>query len=592
MTRPADIPLVHEAIAARAAADPDAVAVVTDRDALSYGQLLDQAVHVARAVREAGGDRDQIVGLSCRRSVDGLIGMLGILLAGAAYTYLDATWPPDRLRRVVAQCWMPILVTDRHVAGIAKDLGPATIGLDHVLTARWSEWGDPEPLVVNQPGDLAYVVHTSGSTGVPRGVAVEHRGVANMCQQLARMFKVSPGSRMLQFSHWAWDAAVCEILVTLTAGATVVLAPEAVRRGGEDLAEFLRRHQVSLATLTPSVLAALPHSDLPDLRTVVAVGEPCPADLVTRWARPGRRVLNGYGPTEATVAVSVSSCRPGRTVTIGRPLPGVTVRIVDDTGTAVPTGQPGELLVGGVGVARGYLTDPQDADPDLGPTVATAGPFFTDAAGARWYRTGDVVRQRGDGSLVFEHRIDDQIQLHGHRIEPREVGAALQAHLAVRACVVMPAGGRLVAWVQVDDPSLPPVDLVTAAAARLPSHMVPEIHIVDQWPLTAQGKLDRTALRAGVRPAPGGERRPEQGPPESAVARVLDRVRYVLEDEDVGPDDDFFDIGGHSLLAAQLAVELTECFGVPVEAKQVAEHRTATQLAALVDRPTLVGQAT
>ncbi len=588
MTRPADVPLVPDAIAARAAADPDAVAVVTDRDALTYGELLDQATRVARAVREAGGDREQIVGLSCRRSVDGLIGLLGILLAGAAYTYLDATWPPDRLRRVVGQCRMPVLVADRCAAGVAEDLGPATVDLDGVRTARS---GDPEPLVVNQPWDLAYVVYTSGSTGVPKGVAVEHRGVANMCRQLARIFQLTPGSRMLQFSHWAWDAAVCEILVTLTAGTTVVLAPDGVRHGGEDLAAFLRRHQVNAATLTPSVLAALPHGDLPDLRTVVAVGEPCPADLVTRWTRPGRRVLNGYGPTEATVAVSVGVCRLGRTVTIGRPLPGVTVRVIDDAGMDVPTGQPGELLVGGVGVARGYLTDPEDADPGLGSTVATAGPFFTDADGARWYRTGDVVRQRGDGSLVFEHRIDDQIQLHGHRIEPGEVGAALQAHPAIRACVVMPAGGRLVAWVEVDDPSLPPVDLVSAAAAQLPSHMVPEIRIVDRWPLTAQGKLDRTALRAGVRSAPGGDRQPEQGPRESVVARVLDRVRYVLEDEAVGPDDDFFDIGGHSLLAAQLAVELTRCFRVPVEAKQVTEHRTATRLATLVDPLTLAGQA-
>ncbi len=586
MTRTADVPLVPEAIAARAAADPDAVAVVADGDALTYGQLLDQATQVARAVREAGSDRDQIVGLACRRSVDGLIGLLGIVLAGAAYTYLDATWPPDRLRRVVGQCWMPVLVADAHAAGIAADLGPATVMLDDVLTAPW---GDPEPLVVNQPWDLAYVVYTSGSTGVPKGVAVEHGGVANMCRQLARVFKVSPGSRMLQFSSWAWDAAVCEILVTLTAGATVVLASETVRRGGEDLAEFLRRHRVSAATLTPSVLAALPHADLPDLRTVVAVGEPCPAEVVARWARPGRRVLNGYGPTEATVAVSVGVCRPGRTVTIGRPLPGVTIRIVDDAGAAVPTGQPGELLVSGVGVARGYLIDPEDAAADVGPTVATAGPFFTAAAGARWYRTGDVVRQRGDGSLVFERRIDDQIQLHGYRIEPGEVGAALRTHPAVRACVVMPVGGRLVAWVQVGEPSPRPGDLVDAAAARLPWHMVPEIRIVDEWPLTAQGKLDRTALRAGVRFAPGGGGSGRE-PRESVVSRVLDRVRYVLDDEGVGPDDDFFDIGGHSLLAAQLAVELTACFAVPVEAQQVTEHRTATRLATLVDLA-LVGQA-
>ncbi len=588
MTRPADVPLVHEAIATRAAADPDAVAVLTDGGTLTYGQLLEQATQVARAVREASGDRDQIVGLSCRRSVDGLIGLLGILLAGAAYTYLDTTWPPDRLRRVAAQCRMPILVTDAHAAGIAEDLGPATISLDRVLTARR---GDPEPLVVNQPGDLAYVVYTSGSTGVPKGVAVEHGGVANMCRQLARVFKVAPGSRMLQFSHWAWDAAACEILVTLTAGGTLVLAPETVRHAGEDLAELLRRHRVNVATLTPSVLAALPHGDLPDLRTVVAVGEPCPTDLVTRWARQGRRVLNGYGPTEATVAVSVGSCRPGRTVTIGRPLPGVAVRILDDTGTAVPTGQPGQLLVGGVGVARGYLTDPENTDPALGPTVATAGPFFTDADGARWYRTGDVVRQRGDGSLIFEHRIDDQIQLHGHRIEPREVAHALRRHPRVQACAVMARAGRLVAFVLTDDPDLTAADMSSVAAQWLPPHMIPEVHLVERWPVNEYGKVDLAALTDAVH---GGEPArmpmPAPSPLDSTVADVLELVRYVLENDAPGPDTDFFEAGGHSLLAAQLAVEVGQRFGVLVEARQITEGRTARRLAELIAQPALVGQ--
>src|SRR6266540_4354446 len=543
----ADVPLVPEAIAARAADDPDAVAVVADGDALTYGRFLDRATQVARAVREAGGDRDQIVGLSCRRSVDSLVGLLGILLSGAAYTYLDATWPRERLRRVVAQCRMPIVVTDAHAAAIAEDLGPATIGLDRVLATFGS---DPEPLVVNQPGDLAYVVYTSGSTGVPKGVAVEHGGVANMCRQLARVFKVSPGSRMLQFSHWAWDAAVCELLVTLTAGATVVLAPETVRHGGED-----------------------------------------PAELVTRWARRGRRVLNGYGPTEATVAVSVGVCRPGRTVTIGRPLPGVAVRIVDDTGAAVSAGQSGELLVGGVGVARGYLTDPEDADPDVGPTVATAGLFFTDADGARWYRTGDVVRQRGDGSLVFEHRIDDQIQLHGHRIETREVEHALRRHPRVQTCAVVARAGRLAAFVLTDDPDLTAANMSRLVAQWLPLHMIPEVHIVDRWPVTQHGKVDLAALTDtahGGEPAqPPG---PVPSPPDSTVADVLELVRDVLEDSAVDPDTDFFEAGGHSLLAAQLAVEVGQRFGVLVEARQITECRTARRLAELVAQPALLGQ--
>ena len=586
MTRLADIPLVAEAIAARAWADPDAVAVLTDGHRLTFGQVLDQSTQVARVIRAAGGGRDQIVGLSCRRSTDGLVGLLGILFAGAAYTYLDPTWPPDRLRRVVAQCWMPALVTDAVCAGIADDLGPATVNVDHVLTTPWLD--DPEPLTTNQPHDLAYVVYTSGSTGVAKGVAVEHAGVANMAHQLAQMFGVTPGERMLQFATWGWDAAACEILVALTAGATLVLAPDAVRHGGEDLAAFLRRHRVGVATLTPSVLTALPHSDLPDLRTVVAVGEPCPAELVTRWAHPGRRFCNGYGPTETTVAVSVGVCQPGDTVTIGPPLPGVTVRVVDDADAPVPGGQPGELLVGGIGVARGYLADPDDAHPDAGPTVARHDRFFT-ADGNRWYRTGDIVRQHGDGQLVFIGRRDDQIQLHGHRIEPGEIGAALRSHPAVRACAVLPVAGRLVAWVQVDDPTLAASALAATAADQLPAHMVPEVRLVERLPLTPQGKLDRDALHASAAVA-DADPQADQEPAETTVAAILAEVRTVLDDATVGADDDFIDAGGHSLLVAELAVRLSERFGIPVQANQVAARRTAIELAALIDQTALVGQ--
>src|SRR6266545_1162751 len=393
-----------------------------------------------------------------------------------------------------------------------------------------SGWHGTELVPVHRPEDLCYVVYTSGSTGIPKGVAVEHRGVANMTVQLARLFQVQPGVRMLQFASWAWDAAVCEILVTLAAGATLVLAPDTARRGGEELAAFLRHQRINVATLTPSLLAALPYDALPDLHTVVAVGEPCPAPLVTRWAAHGRRFLNGYGPTEATVAVSVGECRPGEPVTIGHPLTGVTVRVVDDTGTPAPVGQPGELWVGGVGLARGYLADLADSvdtDADGGPVVTSGGRFVVDD-GVRWYRTGDVVHQRPDGALVFVGRRDEQVQLHGHRIELAEVAHAIRRHPHVQACAVKVRATRLVAFVHTDDLDLTGPHLAKAAAQWLPPHMIPEIHLVDTWPVNDQGKLDLAALTTanGVQPTPDAS---VPSPPDGAVADALALVRLLLD---------------------------------------------------------------
>jgi non-ribosomal peptide synthetase component F len=295
----ADRLLVHEMIAAQAARTPDAVAVLADGEAWTYGHLVDCASQIARVLRETGAGRETVVGLAYPRSFAGVAGMLGIWSAAAAFVYLDPALPPARLAHIVAECRMPVILTADATA-VAR-LGAAVVELTDVLAAGW---GGPPPPAGNTPGDLCYVVYTSGSTGVPKGVAVEHAGVANMARQLARIFGVAEGMRMLQYSAWSWDAALCELLVALTTGATMVVAPDQVRGGGQDLAGFLREQRIEVATLVPSVLAALPEDNLPDLRTMVAVGEPCPPEVVDRWGR-GRRFLNGYGPTEATVAVSV-----------------------------------------------------------------------------------------------------------------------------------------------------------------------------------------------------------------------------------------------------------------------------------------------
>ncbi|WP_432973539.1 non-ribosomal peptide synthetase [Dactylosporangium sp. CA-233914] len=557
---------VADLIWQQAGAAPDAVAVIdATGTAVTYQELARRADAVAAQLAAAGVVTDEVVGVWRPRSVDGLVQVLGVWRAGGAVLYLDPDWPARRLQYMAATSAVRLV----RAADPIPDLSP-------LLPAAAATAVGLEPV----QGPLCYVVFTSGSTGTPKGVLIEHPGVINMATALSRRFAVSAETRVLQFAAWSWDAAMAEILMTLTAGATLVLAPDTARTGGPTLARTLREHRVDVATLTPSVLAALPSDDLPALRTVVAVGEVCPPRLVERWASPQRRFFNGYGPTEASVAVTVGELHPGQEVHIGTPLPGVTVQVVDEHGRPQPPGAVGEIVVGGIGVARGYAASP----------AATAARFTTDTGGRRWYHTGDLATRRADGVLVYLGRTDDQVKIRGHRLTLGEVEHILTAHPAVRACAVVAVAGRLIAHVAADPDytgGLPEADLAGAlyghAAALLPPHAVPAIHVVAALPLTAAGKVDRESLRAAqaTAAAPATHDR-EDLLPGGSLAAVLDVVTAAL-DRPVHPDTDIIDAGGHSLLVAQLCVALSEVLGLEVPYVAVALNRTPAGIAAAID---------
>jgi amino acid adenylation domain-containing protein len=508
---------IHDLIWEQARRRPDAVAVEHDDVTGTYRQLTDAADAAARRLRAAGVGPEQVVGVSYPRSVDGLVALLGVLRAGAAVLYLDPEWPAERLEFMLARCDVPVVLSASH--GLAPRPTKARPSTD-----------------ADRP--LCYVVFTSGSTGTPKGVQVEHPAVLNMAVSLAELFAVREGTRMLQFAAWSWDAAMCEILVTLGAGGTLVIAPAAARSGGDALADFLRDRAVEVVTLTPSVLDATPVADLPALHTVVSVGEACHPALVRRWTAPHRRVLTGYGPTEATVAVTVGTCIPDAPIHIGAPLPGVRIRVAD----------AGELLVGGVGLARGYVGEPE----------LTALRFVTDASGERWYRTGDLVRPQRDGTLAYVGRRDEQVKLRGYRVELGEVEAVLSTAPGVRSCAVAVVADR------VDE----------HARRRLPDFMVPgEVRAVAALPLTPNGKLDRAAVTR-TEPAPG----PARNTVPDRVSAIVDRLLRAR----VAPDANIFDVGGHSLLAAELSVSLGEEFGVDLRFHEVILNPTPAALARLV----------
>ena len=308
---------------------------------------------------------------------------------------------------------------------------------------------------------LAYVIYTSGSTGVPKGVLLEHQGLCNLVTALIRDFEVGPRSRILQFAALGFDASVPEIFVTLVAGATLCLAPREKLLPGPGLAALLREERITTVTLPPSALAVLPAGDLPALRTVVSAGEECPIEVASRWA-PGRRFLNGYGPTEVTVGATVYSfCHPGPTVPIGRPIANKRVYILDGQLQPVPIGVPGELCVGGIGLARGYL-----GRPDLTAERFIPDPFAP-TPGGRLYRTGDLARYRPDGTIEFLGRGDHQVKIRGFRIELGEIESVLRRHPGVREAVVLareetPGDRRLVAYMVTTGRE--------AAAASRPAH--------------------------------------------------------------------------------------------------------------------------
>ncbi|HEV2736703.1 MAG TPA: amino acid adenylation domain-containing protein, partial [Longimicrobiaceae bacterium] len=430
------------------------------------------------------------------------------------------------------------------------------------------------------PQHAAYVIYTSGSTGTPKGVLVPHLGLCNVARAQARDLGIVPGDRVLQFASASFDASVFETVMALACGGTLCMGTREELAPGPDLLRFLRDRGVTAATLPPAALAALPHEELPALRVLMAAGEALPAELADRWA-PGRSLWNLYGPTEATIWSTAGLCRAGAgRPSIGRPVANTAAYVLDAGLAPVPPGVPGELFVGGAGVARGYV-----GRSDLTAERFVPDPFGGDQ-GARLYRTGDRARWLPEGELEFLGRVDSQVKVRGFRIEPGEVEAVLGAHPAVREAVVVvrEEGGdrRLVGYVTPGaGADLAPAGLRSWLRERLPEHMIPSAFVqLERLPLTPSGKPDRRAL-----PAPeawdGGAAYVAPRPPGEEVLAGI--YAEVLRVERVGVDDGFFELGGHSLLATQAASRARQAFGVEVPLRMLFEAPTVAQLAGRIE---------
>ncbi|HXM56250.1 MAG TPA: amino acid adenylation domain-containing protein, partial [Candidatus Dormibacteraeota bacterium] len=553
-------------VAAAARRDPEALAVVCAGESLTYGELDARAERLAAALRGLGAGPEAVVGVCLERSLDLVVALLAVLKAGAAYLPLDPAYPDERLRLLLGDVGATLVVTRAPLLG---RLGPgvAALCLDRPLPSGPAALGDAGP------DGLCYVIHTSGSTGRPRGVAVSHASAANLALAQGAAWAVGPGDRVLQFASPGFDASVSEVFVTLAAGATLVV-PAGEAPLGDDLLDLLEAERVSLVTLPPSLLAVLPVRELPDLRTLVCAGERCTAEVVRRWSRRGRAVVNAYGPTEATVCVTMHPCHATGAAAppIGRPIAGVRVHVLDRWLRPQPVGVPGELWVAGAGLARGYAGQPGATAERFLPDPFATGP------GERLYRTGDLARWRPDGTLEHLGRVDDQAKVRGFRVEPGEVEAALRRHPGVRDCAVAVRGEqRLVAYV-VAAAEWPGADALRRhLAALLPEHLVPAAYVeLPTLPTTPAGKVDRRGL-----PEPGApEARPAYVAPRTDAERVLAGIwARALGAERIGVHDNFFELGGDSIMGI-LVVTRARRAGLSLRPRQLFQHQTVAELAA------------
>ncbi|AGP35405.1 hypothetical protein SCE1572_13250 [Sorangium cellulosum So0157-2] len=589
---------LHELFEAQVERTPDAVAVVFGEQGLTYRALDRRANQLANHLRALGVGPESRVGLHAERSLDMVVGILGILKAGGAYVPLDPIYPEDRLGFMMADAALSVVLTQERLISSLADSSARVL----VLDSGWDQSGAPSderPRSGAAPENLAYAMYTSGSTGRPKGVLVTHANVVRLLRATQRWFNFSERDVWTMFHSFAFDVSVWEMWGALLHGGRLVVVSFEDSRAPDALHRLLRRERVTVLCQTPSAFrqlvefdASSPASQQLGLRAVILAGEAIDLQSLRPWfkrhgdERP--QLVNMYGITETTVYTTYRPLRQAdvdgaSSSPIGRPLPDMQVYVLDPRQQLLPVGVPGELYVGGAGVARGYLNR-----PELSAERFIANPFV-EQPGARLYRTGDVGRWLPDGTLEYLGRLDHQIKLHGYRIEPGEIEAALEQHPDVQQAVVLawqdaPGDERLVAYVVTRQGAAPPEgELRGWVRNRVPEYMVPSAFVrLAAIPLSPNGKIDREAL-----PAPSCARPEQQGvfiaprtPTEELLAGLFAEVLHL---DRVGALDDFFELGGHSLSAIQLVARLRSSSGVELPLRALFEARTVERLACVIE---------
>jgi len=583
---PSDICL-HNLIEAQAATYPGNIAVSCPSEALSYAALEQRANRIAHHLISKGVRLGHVVGILAERSCDLIVGFLGILKAGAVYLPLDPRLPPQRLLSIVRDAGAAAVITKTELAGQAFGKDEAGLNLEGASRralvlldrdeAEISLHDVTPPHCPAGPSDLAYVIYTSGSTGKPKGVMVEHRSACNMAEDLRRTYQLGPDSRVLQFASCGFDASLFDFMLALSSGGQLCLAPPSASLPGAELVEFMRRERITAAGLTPTAWASLPSTDLPDLTTIKSGGEPLPSSLVELWGE-NRRIFNSYGPTETTVyCIRTEVEDNGKKPPIGRPAINTKAYILDRYGAPVPVGAAGELYIGGVGIARGYLNGDELTRELFRPNR------FDGEPQSRLYRTGDQARYRSDGTIEFLGRKDEQVKIRGMRVELAEIEQCLMEHQNVKACCVTLGNHpnknlNLTAYVVGrDETSENADDLRAFLRELLPSYMIPSQFVfLPQLPTNRSGKIDRRALPE-PRSTPGSNA--PVLPSTRLQTELADIWKNVLMLDSVGAEDSFFEIGGDSLAIVQVQALIHERLGINCKILDLFQYPTIRTLA-------------
>jgi amino acid adenylation domain-containing protein len=576
---------LHEMVEEQARKQPDALAVVFEGQQLTYKQLDSLSNRLARRLQQNGIGPEELVAINMDRSIEVIIAILGIFKAGGAYVPLDPYLPLDRKKLILEETRAKIILVNQAHEKTLPDIHAEVIDMN----GGWensSPRNESKPANIATADSLAYIIFTSGSTGMPKGVLITQRGLVNLAEAQRDVFDTHPGDRVLQFSSLNFDASIFEIAMALGAGAAIVLAPQEAILPGPDLQFFLIKNAITHLTIPPSVLACLPDDNLSCLKTLAMAGEICPPNLVERWKKVPN-LFNLYGPTEATVWASTARITlDGGKPSIGFPIPNVKIYILDRYLNLVPEGVVGELVIGGIGLARGYL------NMDIITTEHFVPSPFPGQSGMRLYRSGDLARWLPDGSIDILGRVDNQVKIRGYRIELGEIETVLLQHpfvsqVAVVARAEMAGSMQLVGYVTGKNEEWKNKDetilkIRNYLKDKLPDYMVPGIIVLlDAFPMTVGGKIDRKAL-----PEPETDRQADKTyiAPRNQTEQTLSEIWMdVLGISSVSMDDDFFDVGGNSLSAIRLITLIQDKFEITLPVRRIFEFQSILDLAPQVD---------
>ncbi|MEH2136766.1 amino acid adenylation domain-containing protein [Nostoc sp.] len=578
---------IHQLFEEQVERTPDAIAVVFENQQLTYQELNTRANQLAHYLQSLGVGADALVGICVERSLEMVVGLLGILKAGGTYVPLDPEYPQERLRFILEDAQVSVLLSQHHLVEKLPECQAQLVNLDTdwQLISQLTQENALAQLTVGiadvQASNLAYVIYTSGSTGQPKGVQISHKSVSNFLSAMQQRPGITKQDTLLAITTIAFDIAALEIFLPITVGACLVIASRDVTLDGRELFDLLVKSQATIMQATPATWRLLLDSNyqFSDLK-ILCGGEALPWDLVNQLLAKSASLWNLYGPTEATIWSSVSQLESNESlISIGRPIDNTQIYILDQNLQPVPVGVPGELHIGGAGLARGYFNR-----PELTQEKFICNPFGRSKGAERLYKTGDLARYLPDGNIEYLGRIDNQVKIRGFRIELGEIEAVLSQHPNVQAsCVIaredIRDDKRLVAYI-VPQPqvTLTISELRSVLKEKLPDYMVPSaIVILESLPLTPNGKIDRRALPA---PEPSSELSDKYVAPRTPVEEILALIwQQVLKVELVGRHDNFFELGGHSLLATQLISRVRNSLKIELPLRSLFAAPTIAQLA-------------